>query len=282
MTNTEVIPLAPTAAKFWALGDYQRIAEVIAGLGPELVSAGQIAPGEAVLDVGAGTGNATLPAARAGAGVTAVDICPALLAVGEQTARLEGLDIHWIEGDVENLPFPDGSFDVVLSCVGAMFAPDQQATARELVRVCRPGGRIVMANWTPAGTAGEFFRLLGRFDPPPPDAPSPTTWGEPAHVRRLLGAGCEVFAEVRSVRARFAGSTEEFVALYRTHFAPVIAAYAAQQGDPGRIAALDVALTDFGRRENRARPGAAGHYEYEYLLVRARRRGPQVSEVTLR
>lgn len=258
-----------TAAEFWALGDYHRISQVIADLGEDLVAEAGIAPGAEVLDVGAGTGNATLPAARRGARVTAVDPCSALLARGAREATATGLTIRWIEGYAEALPFPDAQFDVVLSCVGAMFAADQQTAARELVRVCRPGGLIVMANWTPGGAVGDFFRILARFDPPPPGAPSPLAWGDLDSARRLLGGCCAVDGELRSVVPRFDGTPEEFVNLYRACFPPVIAAYQAQREDPVQSQALTAALTDFSRRELDCAAGP-GH-GFAYLLLRARR-----------
>ena len=179
-------PMTTTAHSFWALGDYDRIAELVADLGTEVVAAAGVGPGMRVLDVGAGTGNAALPAAAAGADVVATDITPELLAVGERHARDRGLGVRWQVADAQALPFADGEFDVVLSCIGAMFAPDHATTARELLRVCRPGGTVVMANWTPGGGVGRFFRLLGRYGPPQADGPSPTAWGDPRHVAALF------------------------------------------------------------------------------------------------
>ena len=171
----------------WALGDYHRFAtQLVWEVGPVLVEAGGIGPGMDVLDVAAGTGNVALRAAEAGARVTASDLTPESLAVGRREAEARGLDLEWVEADAEALPFGDGEFDVVTSAFGAIFPPDQEAVARELVRVCRPGGTIVMANFTPEGLAGDFFGTLARHAPGP-GGPSPLLWGTEAHVRSLLG-----------------------------------------------------------------------------------------------
>ncbi len=257
------------AKRFWALGDYTRIVALITDLGRDLVAAADVRAGQRVLDVGAGTGNATLPAARTGADVTAADVTPPLLAAGERQARAEGLAIRWVEADAQALPFEDGEFDVVLSCIGAMFAADHAATARELLRVCRPGGRVVMANWTPGGAVGHFFRVLGAHTPAPPDdAVPPTMWGDPDHVARLLGPGCaDLGTTVRTVTARFDQSPERLIELYRTYFAPVIAAYAGVAGDAARTAALEADLLAFAREEDSGPAAGPSRYVYEYLQV---------------
>lgn len=266
---TPADPVKELHRRMWALGDYARIAELISDLGRELVAAAGVGPGQRVLDVGAGTGNATLPAARTGAEVTAADLTPELLAVGERAARAEGLAVRWVEADAEHLPFDDGEFDVVLSCIGAMFAPDHAAAARELLRVCRPGGTLVMANWTPGGAVGHFFQVLARYGAPQPEAtPTPTAWGEPAYATGLLGAGCaRLQTAVRTVTARFDGSPEQLIALYQGHFAPVIATYAGLDGDGGRRAALDADLLAFARAENSGPAGGPGRYDFEYLQL---------------
>ncbi|TNC29532.1 class I SAM-dependent methyltransferase [Amycolatopsis alkalitolerans] len=252
---------------FWALGDYRRIAGLIADLGQDLATAADLRPGQRVLDTAAGTGNASLPAARSGAEVTAADLTPELMAAGARQARTEGLRIRWIEADTQALPFGDGEFDVVLSCVGAMFAPDHAATARELLRVCRPGGRLALANWTPGGAAGHFFRVLAAHTPPAGAWP-PTAWGDPAYVARLLGPGCsDLRTTTRTVTIRFDGPPERLVDFYRRHFAPVIAAYAGMAGDAERIAALDADLLAFARQEDSGPDGGPSRYDYEYLQV---------------
>ena len=187
---------AKTAARrMWALGDYHRFAtQLVWSVGPVLVEAAGVRPGMRVLDVAAGTGNVALRAAEAGADVVASDLTPESLEAGRRAAG--GLAVEWVEADAEALPFADGEFDVVTSAFGAIFAADQRAVARELQRVCRPGGTIVMANFTPEGLAGEFFATLARHAPAPA-GPSPLAWGEEAHVRALLAG-----AECRSSGAR--------------------------------------------------------------------------------
>ncbi|WP_190814511.1 class I SAM-dependent methyltransferase [Saccharopolyspora pogona] len=260
---------ASAAQQFWTLGDYARITELLSDLGQDLVAAAGIRAGQRVLDVGAGTGNATLPAARAGAEVTATDVTPRLMEIGARVAQAENLQIHWVEGDAQALPFDDGEFDVVLSCIGAMFAPDHAVTARELLRVCRPGGRLAMANWPPGGAVGHFFKVLAKHTPPPPSgAHPPAAWGDPKHVARLLGAGCaDLVTATRAVTARFDQSPEQLIALYKAHFAPVIAAYAGIAGDAERTAALDADLLAFARAADSGPEGGPNRYVFEYLQV---------------
>src|ERR671914_48685 len=173
----------------WASGDYPSMVETfLLPLGPRLVEACGIGPGMRVLDVAAGTGNASLRAAQAGAGVTASDLTPELLEAGRRRAEAQGLELEWVEADAERLPFGDESFDVVMSSIGAMFAPHHQEVADELVRVCRPGGTIGMLNWTPEGMIGALFRTMGPFaPPPPPGAQPPPLWGGEDHMRELFG-----------------------------------------------------------------------------------------------
>jgi ubiquinone/menaquinone biosynthesis C-methylase UbiE len=173
----------------WASGDYPSMVETfLLPLGPRLVEACGIGPGMEVLDVAAGTGNASLPAAKAGAHVTASDLTPELLEAGRRRAEADGLSLQWVEADAERLPFEDESFDVVMSSIGAMFAPHHQDVADELVRVCRPGGVIGMLNWTPEGMIGALFRTMGPFaPPPPPGAQPPPLWGGEEHLSELFG-----------------------------------------------------------------------------------------------
>ena len=163
----------------WASGDYPSMVETfLLPLGPRLVEACGIGPGMSVLDVAAGTGNASIPAARAGADVTASDLTPELLDAGRRRAELDGLELEWVEADAEHLPFDDASFDVVMSSIGAMFAPHHGDVADELARVCRPGGTIGLLSWTPEGMIGALFRTMAAFVPPP----------RPARSRRRCGA----------------------------------------------------------------------------------------------
>src|SRR6185436_19499295 len=173
----------------WASGDYPCMVETwLLPLGPRLVEAAGIGPGMRVLDVAAGTGNASLPAAQAGADVTASDLTPELLEAGRRRADAAGLTLAWVEADAEHLPFEDASFDVVISAIGAMFAPHHQQTADELVRVCRPGGTIGLLSWTPQGMIGAFFRAMKPFmPPPPPGVQPPPLWGSEEHLAELFG-----------------------------------------------------------------------------------------------
>jgi len=170
----------------WASGDYPSMVETfLLPLGPRLVDACGIGPDMTVLDVAAGTGNASIPAAQRGARVTASDLTPELFEAGRARAAADGVELDWVEADAERLPFEDGSFDVVMSSIGAMFAPHHQDVADELVRVCSPGGTIGMLNWTPEGMIGALFRAMGPFaPPPPPGAQPPPLWGGEDHRYR--------------------------------------------------------------------------------------------------
>jgi ubiquinone/menaquinone biosynthesis C-methylase UbiE len=247
----------------WGLGDYHAFAtEMVWGFGPELVAACGIGPRQRVLDVATGSGNVALRAAEAGAEVVALDITPENLDAGRREAERHGLAIEWVEGDAQALPFADAEFDVVASAVGAIFAPDHQATARELLRVCRPGGTVGMINFTPEGLAADFFSVFGGPTPPPP-----VLWGSEERVRELFGDGVDRLEMSRHVLVeRHADGPEGYVEFYKRTFGPVIATYAAA-ADP---VALDRDFLDFARRANR---GAPAEYHYEYLLVVARRSG---------
>src|SRR3954452_11124669 len=174
----------------WASGDYPSMVETfLTPLGPRLVEACAIGPGTRVLDVGAGTGNASIPAAELGASVVASDLTPELLEAGRRRTEL---DLEWVEADAEALPFEDGAFDVVMSAIGVMFAPHHADAAAELVRVCEVGGTIGLLSWTPEGMLGAFFRAMAPFAPPPPAGAQPAPlWGSEAHVRGLFGERVE-------------------------------------------------------------------------------------------
>jgi len=256
----------------WALGDYHRFAkEMVWGVGAELVAACGIGSGQRVLDVAAGTGNVAIRAAEAGADVVASDLTPESLAAGEREALERGLELEWLVADAQALPFADAAFDVVLSSFGAMFAPDQHAVADELLRVCRPGGTIGMANFTPEGGAGEFFGVFAPYLPePPPGALPPVLWGDEAHVRELFGERVASLALTRTTLVeRSAGGPRRYCDFYRETFGPAVAAYS---GEPGRVAQLDREFLDFATRTNRGLPEGPSEYHYEYLLVVAQKR----------
>jgi SAM-dependent methyltransferase len=176
----------------WGTGDYRAVAEKVTSIGDILVARAAIEPGMEVLDVACGTGNAAIPAAQQGARVTGIDLSPGLLAMARERGAEAGVQVDWLEGDAQSLPFGDDSFDRVISAIGHMFAPDHKRAADELLRVCRPGGRIAIACWTPDGAIGQMFARLGAISPPPPAGfQPPVLWGTEAHVRELLGDSVE-------------------------------------------------------------------------------------------
>ncbi|MFE3442159.1 class I SAM-dependent methyltransferase [Nocardia sp. NPDC059180] len=256
--------------KMWALGDYAAVAtEIISDLGPTLVQAGGVGPGDRVLDVAAGSGNVAIPAALAGAQVVASDLTPDLLAAGQRLAARSGAELEWREADAEALPFADGEFDTVVSAVGVMFAPHHQAAADELTRVCRHGGTIALANWTPEGFIGQMFATMKPYaPPPPPGAQPPPLWGNEDHVRGLLGDRVRDVVTIRqSLRVDDFSDRSTFREYFKSHYGPTIAVYQSLANDPDRVAALDQALDDVADRFR----DTNGRMEWEYLLLTARR-----------
>ncbi len=261
-------------ATMWALGDYTDVAtEVIPSLGPVLVQACGVSEGQRVLDVAAGAGNAAIPAARTGAAVWATDLTPELLDRGRATAEAEGLDLTWQVGDAEALPCRDAEYDVVMSCVGVMFAPHHEASAAELLRVCRPGGTIGLLSWTPSGFIGQMFATMKPYAaaPPPPGSQPPPLWGDVDHVRGLLGDGVSDLTASTAVLEvdRFDGAVG-FLDFFKAKYGPTIAAYKGLAGDEERIAALDRELVDLAGRFGRD-SDAGFRMDWEYLLVTATR-----------
>ena len=215
----------------WASGDFHAVAARIVLAAEQLCDTADLHAGWRVLDVATGSGNAAIAAARLGCTAVGVDYVPALLERGRERAAAEGLDVELLEGDAESLPFPDASFDAVTSVFGSMFAPDHEQAAAEILRVCRPGGTIALASWTPEGFIGELFRTVGAHVPPPAGVQSPMLWGTEAHLRELFGdriASLEV-AE-RTFTFRFP-SAADFVAFFRTWYGPTLKAFAALEGD---------------------------------------------------
>ena len=211
----------------WASGDFAVVGTTLQIVGESLAEAANVCADERVLDVAAGNGNATLAAARRFAKVTSTDYVPALLDKGRERARAEGLDVRFQEADVEELPFPDESFDVVLSTFGAMFAPDQARTAREMMRVLHPGGRLGMANWTPAGFIGRLFKVIGGYVPPPAGLKSPAMWGSEAYLAELFGASAaQIRCERRVFNFRYR-SAAHWVQVFRDYYGPTHKAFAA-------------------------------------------------------
>ena len=258
----------------WASGDYAAVAaELIPGLGPELVRACGVKRNDRVLDVAAGSGNAAIPAAVAGGIVTASDLTPELFDAGREIAGERGVDLEWVEADAEAMPFADDSFDVVMSCVGAMFAPHHQITADELVRVVRPGGTIGMINWTPEGFIGNLFATMKPYAPPPPAGASPPPlWGVEDHVRKLFGDGViDLTARRQAVRLDHCATPTEFREYWKRNYGPTIAAYRFNADHPDRTDALDRDFLSFLTNWNQGGPDSAV-YDAEYLLVTATKR----------
>ena len=228
MNTTELAELAKLkqgARATWAAGDFPAIAErQLWEVGPRVVEAAGVHPGDAVLDVACGTGNAALRAARAGGDVVGLDLTPELFDAGRKLAAKLDVAVDWVQGDAEDLPFEDESFDVVLSTFGCMFAPRHDVTARELARVLRPGGRLAIASWTPDGGMGAFFRMVGPYLPPPsPLAQPPTLWGSEEHVEQLFdGSGVELEFERDVATSPPFDSTDDAVDFITSKFGPMI------------------------------------------------------------
>jgi SAM-dependent methyltransferase len=253
----------------WALGDYPQISHDLLGpLGDRLVSAAHIRAGQHVLDVASGSGNVALRAAATGAHVIASDLTPALFEDGEIEATARGVEVDWVEADAEDLPFDDAMFDSVVSCVGAMFAPRHQRAADEMARVCRPGGTLALASWTPQGTIGAFIEVFQPYLPAPePEFLPPTLWGDPEHVRALFGDRVQWQQMSReTLRVDHFAGPEHFCAYYKGNFGPTMRAYAEVADDPERCAALDRDFYAFAEQHARYGPGGVVHYEFEYLL----------------
>jgi SAM-dependent methyltransferase len=251
----------------WASGDYPSMVETfLLPLGPRLVEAAGIGPGTRVLDVAAGTGNASIPAAQRGANVTASDLTPELFTAGRARAAVEGVELEWVEADAESLPFEDASFDVVMSSIGAMFAPHHQDVADELVRVCRPGGTIALMSWTPEGMIGALFRTMGPFaPPPPPGAQPPPLWGSEDHVRELFGDAVEWATMDRDVLELTAFQhPREYGEHFKDRYGPTIVVRANAVKN-GRETELDGALDSFCDEWNLGAPDDA-RFEQEYLV----------------
>ena len=247
----------------WASGDFAVVASRIMLVSELLADTADLRAGWRVLDVACGSGNAAIAAARSGTRAVGVDYVPALLEDGRARARAERLDVEFLVGDAENLPVADGSFDAVLSVFGAMFAPDHERAAREIVRVTRPGGTVGLASWTPDGFIGGMFRAVAGHAPPPAGVPAPVLWGTEDHLAGLFGAAA---AEMRSARRIFTfrfASAEEFVAFFRRWYGPVRKAFEAL-GEPGR-AALAADLTALARRWDRCGDGGSVAIPAAYL-----------------
>jgi len=224
----------------WASGDYAVIGTTLQIVGEQLAEACDLHWDERVLDVAAGNGNATLAAARRGCVVTSTDYVGTLLERGAERARAEGLTIEFLEADAEALPFADASFDVVLSTFGVMFTPDHNQAASELARVCRSGGRIGMANWTPDGFVGQLFKTLGRHLPPPPGVQPPSLWGVESHLKSIFGSqAASMAATPRYFNFRYR-SAAHFIEVFRNWYGPVHRAFATLPAEKGKALEADM------------------------------------------
>lgn len=268
MNTGTLIDLKQRQHETWSSGSYRRVAWLTVPLADALCDAVDLPAGATVLDVATGTGHVALAAARRFCTVTGIDYVPELLADARDRAAAEGLSVEFAEADAEMLPFPDGSFDVVLSAIGVMFTADHQQAARELVRVCRPGGRIGMINWTPDGFIGQLLKVVGRHAPPPPGASPPTRWGAENVLRELLSDSVvDLTCDTEAVRLRFP-STEFFADFLIKHYGPTRKA-AERLTEDGRKAFSDDLIALAGEA-NKASDGTAA-IDCEYLTAVATR-----------
>lgn len=263
--------LKERARATWSAGDFDEIAQMFPGVGERVAAAASIQPGMRVLDVACGTGGATIPAALAGGACTGLDLIPEMFDAARRHAADAGVEVDWVQGDAEDLPFADGAFDRVMSQFGVMFAPRQELAAAELVRVCAPGGTIVAASWTPEGMVGDMFKIIGsRMPPPPADVKSPLLWGSEPHVRGLLEPhGLDVSAE-RAVAVFRSESVESLVSRFEANFGPWKMARTAL-GDRWAEVRADLVDLYTGASADAAEGGIEAFGEY--LLVIARKPG---------
>ena len=260
----EIGQLKSTLKSAWMAGDFGQIANYNIRAGEEFIERTPIKPGDRLLDVACGTGNVAIPAARVGATVTGVDIATNLLEQARKRAAAEGLHIEFQEGDAEELPYPDGEFDGVVSMFGAMFAPRPDRVAAELVRVCKPSGLIAMANWTPEGFVGKTFRLNSKYVPPPPGVPAPVLWGDEPTVRQRLSTGIANLDLTRiKLQMKYPFGPKEVVAFFRQYFGPTQIAFS--KLNPADQDALASELESLWAEHNRATDGTT-RVEFNILM----------------
>jgi SAM-dependent methyltransferase len=265
----DVAAFKQTQRRIWSSGDYPDIARMIESAAEHLVRAADVQPGHDVLDVATGSGNVALLAAQQGANVTGLDITPELFEAARSRAAEAGVEIEWIEGDAEELPYEDNSFDRALSAFGTMFAPRQERAAAELVRVTKPGGVVAVAAWTPDGTNGQMFRTVAsHMPPPPPELKPPSLWGDEEHIRSLFEPlGVEL--EFERGQVDFADdSVEKWLVYGEEKLGPMVMARAALEPQ-GKWEALRADLAALYERENKATDGSF-RVEPEYLVTIAR------------
>jgi SAM-dependent methyltransferase len=262
-TTTPIDQLKAAHRATWDSGDYTDVADrFVIPLGQAALEAAGIAPGTQVLDVAAGSGNPAIPAAQAGARVTALDLAPSLLEIGRRRALDAGVDVDFVEGDAEALPFEDERFDIAVSVVGVQFAPRHELAARELARTVRPGGRIVLCSWTPGGFIGQFLKTVAPRMPKLPEGASPPPlWGDEAHVSKLFApAGVQFEFELRYAEFRY-GSAAGFVDYMAYHYGPLVKARE-RLSKEGRWDELRRDLVALSERSNVARDGFCARSEY--------------------
>jgi ubiquinone/menaquinone biosynthesis C-methylase UbiE len=234
----------------WSSGDYAVVGTTLQIVGEELCEALDLRAGQSVLDVAAGNGNVTLAAARRWGKVVSTDFVPALLERGRERAAAERLDIEFQQADAEALPFGDATFDVVVSTFGVMFTPDQERAAAELIRVCKPGGKIGLANWTPDGFIGQIFKTIGKYQPPPAGVKSPTLWGTESRIREMFGKQASAIRiEQRSFAFRYR-SAQHWLDVFKTYYGPLLKAFAALE--PRAQAAVADDFIALAQRFNRS------------------------------
>lgn len=250
MATVELSEEKQRAVKTWDAGDFPYVAKLIASAGELCAERAQLGPDDKVLDVACGSGNATIPAARTGATAIGLDITPSLLEAGKRDAADAGVEIEWVEGDAEDLPYDDGSFDAVISVFGVMFAPDHRQAAAEVARVMRPGGRMVLCNWMPEGEVGKFFKAVSAHMPPPPEGfQPPPLWGTEDHVTSLFeGTGVTPSFERAEVQWEF-DSVDDALNVFTTKFGPVLMAKAALEPEGKWEALKDDLRSQFAEHE---------------------------------
>jgi ubiquinone/menaquinone biosynthesis C-methylase UbiE len=249
-TNIDFTAIKTKQQATWSTGNYAIVGTTLQIVGESLCEALDLRPGARVLDVAAGNGNATLAAARRWCEVTSTDYVPALLEQGKKRAEAEGHKIEFKEADAENLPFPDGSFDFVMSTFGVMFTPDQQKAASELARVCRPGGKIGLANWTPAGFIGQLFKTIGKYVPPAAGLKSPALWGTKERLEELFSGVGTVEATSRNFNFRYL-SAQHFIEVFRTYYGPMNKTFAALDADKDKQSTFQADLIALMEQLNR-------------------------------
>ena len=256
-TSSPAIDLAAVKTRqqaAWSTGNYAVVGTTLQIVGENLCEALDLRAGNRVLDVAAGNGNATLAAARRWCDVTSTDYVPALLESGKARAQAEGHSILFQEADAENLPFADASFDVVISTFGVMFTPNQEKAASELARVCKPGGKIGLANWTPDSFIGQVFKAIGKYIPPAPGVKSPALWGTKARLDELFGSTART---IRATNSQFTfryGSPAHWIEVFRTYYGPINKTFAAL--DAGKQATFTMDLLALMERGNRSGDGS--------------------------